>query len=132
LPLADDVIKEQEKVNSCDAIVFIYPVFWTEAPAKLVGWFNRVWTYGFAYGERSMKQLEKGIVICIAGNTIESLKEHNHYEAMKTVMLGDRMFDRVKEKGFIVLDSTTKHDMKAREGNWDKHLETAYEAGRTL
>ena len=49
--LAADVLSEHEKINSSDAIVFIYPVFWTEAPAKLVGWFNRVWSYGFAYGE---------------------------------------------------------------------------------
>ena len=50
--IADDVLAEQEKINSSDAIVFIYPVFWSEAPAKLVGWFDRVWTYGFAYGEK--------------------------------------------------------------------------------
>jgi NAD(P)H dehydrogenase (quinone) len=42
LPLADDVKNEQYKVNRSEALVFIYPVFWTEAPAKLVGWFNRV------------------------------------------------------------------------------------------
>ena len=40
--VADDVLVEQEKINSADAIAFIYPVFWTEAPAKLVGWFDRV------------------------------------------------------------------------------------------
>ena len=39
--VADDVKAEQEKVNSADALAFIYPVFWTEAPAKLVGWRNR-------------------------------------------------------------------------------------------
>lgn len=50
---AGDVLAEQEKINASDAIVFIYPVFWSEAPAKLVGWFDRVWTYGFAYGERT-------------------------------------------------------------------------------
>lgn len=67
-PLPDDVIAEQEKINASDAVVFIFPLFWTEAPAKLVGWFDRVWTYGFAYGEnRAMKQLEKGLVICSAG-----------------------------------------------------------------
>ena len=27
--VADDVLAEQEKINSSDAIVFIYPVFWT-------------------------------------------------------------------------------------------------------
>ena len=38
--VAADVLAEHEKINSADAIVFIYPVFWTEAPAKLVGWFD--------------------------------------------------------------------------------------------
>ena len=130
--LPDDVITEQNKINSSDVIVFIYPVFWTEAPAKLVGWFDRVWTCGFAYGERSMKQLKKGIIICVAGHSLEHLKEYGHYEAMKTVMLGDRLFDRVKEKDFIVLGGTTKFDMKMREANWQNHLKTAFEAGRML
>ena len=132
LPLSNDVLAEQEKINNCDVIVFIYPVFWTEAPAKLVGWFNRVWTYGFAYGDRSMKKLEKGLVICVAGRSLQNLKELGQYDAMKTVMLGDRLFDRVKEKNFIVLDSTTKFDMEKRIENWKKHLTTAFEAGRTL
>ena len=58
LPVPADVRAEQEKINASDAIAFIYPVFWTDVPAKLKGWFDRVWTYGFAYGEdRTMKQL---------------------------------------------------------------------------
>jgi len=132
LPLSQDVLCEQEKVNTSDAIVFIYPVFWTEAPAKLVGWFDRVWTYGFAYGSRSMKKLKKGLVICIAGHSLQQLKDYGHYDSMKTVMLGDRLFDRVIEKDFIVLDATTKFDMEKRKENWDKHLKTAFEAGRTI
>ena len=38
--VAADILAEHEKISSADAIVFIYPVFWTEAPAKLVGWFD--------------------------------------------------------------------------------------------
>ena len=129
IPLSDDVIAEQAKINSSDAIAFIYPIFWTEAPAKLVGWFDRVWTYGFAYGDRKMKQLEKALVICIAGNTFQHLKEYGHYDAMKTVMLGDRLFNRVKTKEFIVLDSTVK---EMRAANWDRHLKIVFEAGRML
>ena len=131
-PLPEDVVAEQNKINSSDAIVFIYPVFWTEAPAKLVGWFDRVWTFGFAYGNRSMKQLEKALIICIAGHSLQRLKEYGHFDAMKTVMLGDRMFDRVKSKDLIVLDSTSKYDAEARNANWDRNLETAFEAGRRL
>jgi len=132
LSLLDDVIEEQEKINSSDAIVFIYPIFWTEAPAKLVGWFDRVWTYGFAYGERRMKKLDKGLVICVTGHSLQHLKDYGHFGSMKTVMLGDRMFDRVKEKNMIVLDSMTKYNLENRQANWDKHLKTAFEAGRTL
>ena len=138
--LHDDVIAEQNKINSSDAIVFIYPVFWTEAPAKLVGWFDRVWTYGFAYDDkklttnqvRDMKQLEKALVICVAGHGLYFLKKYGHLEAMKTVMLGDRIFDRAKIKNFIVLDAMSKYAIEARETNWDRNLETAYKAGCTL
>lgn len=40
-PLAPDVVAEQRRINAADALVLVYPVFWTEAPAKLVGWFDR-------------------------------------------------------------------------------------------
>ena len=71
--VADDVLAEQEKINSSDAIVFIYPVFWTEAPAKLVGWFDRVWSYGFAYGEKTMKVLDKAVILD------DSIDRHSHH-----------------------------------------------------
>jgi NAD(P)H dehydrogenase (quinone) len=132
LPVREDVIAEQEKINRCDVIVFIYPVFWTEAPAKLVGWFDRVWTYGFAYGNRKMKKLKKAIVLCIAGHTIEHLKEYGHYDAMKTVMLDDRIFDRAESKEMIILDGTTKFNPELRQANWGKHLKTAFETGKNL
>ena len=132
LPLSEDVVAEQKKINRCDVIIFIYPVFWTEAPAKLVGWFDRVWTYGFAYGERKMKKLKKAIVLCIAGHTLEQLKEYGHYDAMKTVMLGDRIFERAESKEMILLGGTMKYNPELRQANWDKHLKTAFETGKNL
>lgn len=129
LPISEDVREEQSKVNRSEAIVFIYPVFWTEAPSKLVGWFDRVWTYGFAYGERSMKKLSKAIVICVTGHTIERLKEYGHLESMNKVMLGDRIFDRANESKMLVLDGMTKYNSELREANWAKHLHTVYEEG---
>ena len=128
---AADVLAEQEKVNASDAIVFIYPVFWTEAPAKLVGWFDRVWTYGFAYGEKTMKTLEKGLVLCSAGNPRERLESLGLLDSMKKVMLGDRLFNRVKEADFIVFDNTSR-EFGLREENWDQNLEKIYELGKNL
>jgi NAD(P)H dehydrogenase (quinone) len=132
LPVSVDVAKEQEKINNCDCIVFISPVFWTEAPAKLVGWFDRVWTYGFAYGARTMKKLDKAYVICIAGRALSHLHEHGHLQSMQAVMLGDRIFDRAKNKEMIVLDSMTKFNDEVRRLNWDKHLRTVYELGQRI
>lgn len=129
--VAEDVLAEQEKVNSSDAIVFIYPVFWTEAPAKLVGWFDRVWSYGFAYGERTMKTLDKAVILCSAGNTIEHLEQFGLLDSMKRVMLGDRLSDRAKESEFIVFESTSRENA-LREKNWNANLRKAYEIGATL
>ena len=132
LPVPQDVMAEHEKINASEAIVFIYPVFWTEAPAKLKGWFDRVWTFGFAYGEnRTMKQLEKGLVLCVAGNTLEYFVQTGLGDAMKKVMLQDRFFDRVKIKEMIILDAASR-ELAERELNREKHLKLAFQAGENI
>lgn len=127
----EDVLAEHEKINSADAIAFIYPVFWTEAPAKLVGWFDRVWTYGFAYGDKKMKMMDKAMVLCSAGNPIERLEQFGLLSSMKKVMLGDRLFNRARQMEFVVFDGTSR-EKETREGNWYSNLEKAYEKGRTF
>ena len=129
--LAEDVLAEQEKVNAADAIVLIYPVFWTEAPAKLVGWFSRVWSYGFAYGEKRMKTLDKALILCTAGNMMERLEQFGLLDSMKKVMFGDRFFNRIRKQEFVVFDGMTR-ELEQRERNWEQNLATAYEKGRTL
>ena len=129
--VAEDVWAEQEKINASDAIVFIYPVFWSEAPAKLVGWFDRVWSYGFAYGDRTMKTLEKGLILCSAGNPLDYLEETGILESMKKVMLGERLAGRVKQAEFVVFDCTSREN-PLREENWDKNLKAVYEKGKSL
>lgn len=124
----EDVLAEQEKINSADAIALIYPVFWTEAPAKLVGWFDRVWSYGFAYGDKKMKMLDKVMILCSAGNPIERLEQFGLLESMKKVMLGDRFFNRAKKKEFVVFDGNSRKLFK-REENWDEYIRKAYEKG---
>ena len=132
LPVPPDVKAEHEKINASDAIVFIHPVFWTDAPAKMVGWLDRVWTFGFAYGnDREMKQLEKGLVLCVAGNTLEYFERTGLGEAMRRVFLDDRFFDRVKQKELIILDATSR-ELPEREIHRDRHLKRAFEAGALL
>ena len=125
-----DVAAEQEKIQSSDAIVFIYPVFWTEAPAKLVGWFDRVWTTGFAYSPSpQMKTLDKALVIACAGKSMESLTEVGEKQAMETVMLGDRIRERAKQKEMVILDGITNWNEEKKCRLMPEHLKKAYELG---
>ena len=39
----------QEAIRKADWMVFIYPVWWFRAPAILEGWFDRVFSAGFAF-----------------------------------------------------------------------------------
>ena len=127
----EDVLAEHEKINSADAIAFIYPVFWTEAPAKLVGWFDRVWSYGFAYGDKKMKMMDKAMMLCIAGTPIEKLEHFGLLASMKKVMLGDRLFNRAKQMEFVVFDGMSRKT-ESRENNWDSNLQKAYDKGRNF
>ena len=138
LPLGADVLAEHEKINASDAITFIYPLFWSDAPAKMVGWFDRIWTYGFAYGDdistaqgRLMKQLEKGLVLCIAGNTTAYFEETGILSALEAIMLRDRLFDRVKTKELILFDGTSR-EKESRKTRWDEQLKRAYRIGAEL
>lgn len=127
-----DVLDEQAKINAADAIVFIYPVFWTEAPSKLVGWFQRVWTYGFAYGQSpKMKQLDKALFLVTMGGSLCDEVRKQQAEAMKTVMLGDRINCRAKEKQMIFFDEMTRGygNDGHRAENQEKFLKQVYKIG---
>jgi NAD(P)H dehydrogenase (quinone) len=39
----------QEKVLECEKMIFIFPVWWNSVPAGLKGFFDRVFSSGFAY-----------------------------------------------------------------------------------
>lgn len=130
ITVAEDVMEEQRKIQESDAIVFIYPVFWTEAPAKLVGWFDRIWTSGFAYNPNpQIKILKKALFMISAGKTMESLEETGESNAMRIVMLGDRIRNRALKKEMIIFDGTTHWDEAQRKERIAGHLKNAYKLG---
>ena len=45
-----DVLEQQRKVSAAQALVFVSPVWFVGFPAILKGWFDRVFTLGFAFG----------------------------------------------------------------------------------
>ncbi|MCP3928796.1 MAG: NAD(P)H-dependent oxidoreductase [Bacteroidetes bacterium] len=112
LPISNDVKQEQQKMEKADCIIFIYPVWWSDCPSKLKGWFDRVYSVGYAYGYdesneiEKMKTLKYGLVICTAGHSNEFLKEIGIAESMRNVMIDDRLGERFEEKELIILGGT--------------------------
>ncbi|MBZ5638127.1 MAG: NAD(P)H-dependent oxidoreductase [Acidobacteriia bacterium] len=47
---APDIAAEMEKLRWCDALIFVFPLWWFGLPAILKGWTDRVLAMGFAYG----------------------------------------------------------------------------------
>lgn len=110
LPISKDVLAEQEKIEKADCIIFLYPVWWSDCPAKLKGWFDRVYSVGYAYGQnetsKEMKTIPVGLAICTAGHPNEFLEEIEMAQSMQTVMLEDRLGKRFENKEMIILGGT--------------------------
>ena len=77
-PVPPDVRVEQENIAFADGVAFIYPVWWSDCPAKLKGWFDRVLTHGSAYlrGDWGNRQktaaIGKVLVLCPAGHSLDA------------------------------------------------------------
>ncbi|WP_299314741.1 NAD(P)H-dependent oxidoreductase [uncultured Aquimarina sp.] len=105
LPILPDVKIEQEKIENADCIVFLYPVWWSDCPAKLKGWFDRVYSVGYAYGYdnkvnkvQRMKTIKYGISLCRTGHPNKFLDEIGIAESMRNVMIDDRLGQRFKKR----------------------------------
>ena len=78
-----EVRREMERVERNDATVMIFPVYWWSVPAVLKGWIDRVWNYGWAYGEVSYPQ-QRAWMIGVAGNTADGFRKYGYDSAIST------------------------------------------------
>jgi NAD(P)H dehydrogenase (quinone) len=134
LSISKDIQKEQEKIESADCIIFLYPVWWSDCPAKLKGWFDRVYSVGYAYGydknrkeSKKMKTVKYGISLCTAGHPNKFLDEIGIAESMRNVMIDDRLGQRFNKKEMILLGGTLD-----REKVEDEHSDIVKNIGKRI
>jgi NAD(P)H dehydrogenase (quinone) len=124
LPISKDIAAEHKKIEWADCIIFLYPVWWSDCPAKLKGWFDRVYSVGYAYGQKTdlpkMKTIKYGIAVCTAGHPNEFLEEIGIAQSMKTIMLDDRLGKRFDHKEMIILGGTTLNNENLRQAHKTK------------
>jgi NAD(P)H dehydrogenase (quinone) len=131
-PVPEDVRLEQSKIDRADALAFVYPVWWSDCPAKLKGWFDRVLSFGYAYSYSDSQHVTsriktaKALVLCPAGHTVEHLEEIGIAESMRRVMLNDRLLGvGVRQAHMEILGGMTGNDPVVRKRNLDR----AYQLG---
>jgi len=67
-----DIKTEQDFITWADVLVLVYPIWWISRPAIIQGYFDRVFSYGFAFsydqnGPKGLLPIDKAIVINTAG-----------------------------------------------------------------
>ncbi|MBJ3814707.1 NAD(P)H-dependent oxidoreductase [Shimwellia pseudoproteus] len=88
--LPADILREQQRVERADMLVFVFPVYWWSVPGLLKGWFDRVLTLGWAY-----KTAEDGRIIgnlpdipvrlvATAGSDLTGFDKHGYTTALHT------------------------------------------------
>jgi len=136
MQVPEDVKIEQEKIANADGLALVFPLWWSDCPAKLKGWFDRVWTYGYAYlydqnGEHVASKIDirKALVLCTAGHTVGELEETGIVESMRRVMVHDRLLGvGIRHASLEILGGMVEKTGPARNAN----LEQAYRLGRTF
>lgn len=115
-----DIKTEQDFITESDVIIFIYPIWWSNMPAILKGYFDRVFSFGFAYtmGEQGAVPLlkgKKGMVINTYGAPEEHYESIGMNAAFKTTMKGVFDFTGIEPVEHLLFGLVTAVDDSARK-----------------
>jgi NAD(P)H dehydrogenase (quinone) len=126
-PVPEFVAAEQRKIARATALAFVYPVWWSDCPAKLKNWFDCVWSYGYAYGYEDGKHvvrglaIERALVLCSAGHPVGYLEQTGIAAAMRRIMLEDRLLGvGIPTAAFEILGGMLGNDPEVRQQNLDR------------
>jgi NAD(P)H dehydrogenase (quinone) len=83
-----DIKTEQDHIASADMMIITHPVWWTGLPAMIKGYFDRVFSYGFAYSADAsgiVKLLtgKKAIVFNTQGTPQKIYEQAGMFDALK-------------------------------------------------
>lgn len=87
---AKDIRDEQAAVRRADVLTLISPLWWSGFPAVLKGYFDRVFSAGFAYVIKKGQYVPrlsgiKGVIITTTGATMKELQSDGTIRALRTI-----------------------------------------------
>ena len=92
--LPGDVLDQQKILATSDALVVVFPVYWWSVPAHIKGWFDRVFTKGWAYGSKDnvLGRLKVHLVALTGGDA--GLYDRHDYERITETQISHGIFER--------------------------------------
>jgi NAD(P)H dehydrogenase (quinone) len=132
-PMPEDVRREQARVERSDALMFVFPVWWWSFPAMLKGWFDRVWSEGWAYSftperSRGLLTYRPVLMLCVAGSRYVTYEKYGYDQAMRTqIDIGVMSY-----AGLHDVRSQFFYEVDDDPGSHEEHLRLAYDLGKTF
>lgn len=127
-----DIARYQALIAGADALVFAFPVWWWSMPAILKGWFDRVMSYGFAYGDEPGKPTgllrDRPVVLLATGVADDkTYAKYRYDDAMKqAIPIGIFGYCGLHDVRWHLLVGNVSEEIRTA------HLATARKAGLTL
>ncbi|MGV6811569.1 MAG: NAD(P)H-dependent oxidoreductase [Brevirhabdus sp.] len=125
-----DIRTEQERIERCDALCLVFPLYWYGMPAMTKGWIDRVWSWGWAYDEitdppRSLLSPRKGVLLVPAAANPANWESEGYGPSMKAIW-GEGTLS------FFGVSDPEVHFLTGSEGSPERRaalLERAFQAG---
>lgn len=120
-----EVMAEMERMKKHDALAYIFPVWWYGIPAMLKGYIDRVWNYGFAYGDAKLHH-KQALWLALAGASEEHFAKRSYDQVIShSLNIGIADYSGIEnsrvEFFYDTLDSNPEH--------MENLLERAYQLG---
>ncbi|WNS41782.1 NAD(P)H oxidoreductase [Paenibacillus sp. MMS20-IR301] len=113
---SEEVQRQMKRIQSSEALVFVFPVWWYSVPAIMKGYLDRVWNFGFAYGNSNKLPVKCIRWIALTGFTQVKLEKRNYHQMMEH-------YFNIGLSGFVGVRDSKVHFMTNTLGEFDDHVE---------
>ncbi|MGS1864063.1 NAD(P)H-dependent oxidoreductase [Klebsiella michiganensis] len=127
-----DTTAEQARIDSADALVLVFPIYWWSMPGLLKGWIDRVFSNGWAYEETADGNVVKKLgslrvhLVALGAASRQTYDKHGFTDAFNAQIVHG-IFDycgaTVASSQMLLLP-----DLKTAEA----HLEAGRQLGRKM
>jgi len=117
-PLLDALLAEHAQlVRTCEALIFVYPTWWSAMPAIMKGWLERVLVPGVGFGFDEEGKVTPGlrhvrhlVGISTYGSPrlyVRIMNDNGRRTVMRTLRLNTGLRTRARWYGFYAIDTST-------------------------